>query len=310
VTFLASRSPLQTQSRAIWRHTPGGRGMLTTMPRPPDHLDAAALRQAILTVPGRLGVWRAGTQALYQLLYRASLERLLDLARAQHEESRMGFVEATQVWRHATATLVEWSAALAGHASREPELQDVIAAVNRALDWRELETIATGLGSGDIFIESVVGWDVRLANSRDHAVEVLDLLLEQVTVPSPTDGAPSVEDVEGWFQDRAGRADLVQAIPSWVDDRMYERALFELSRRGTSADCRSRTPERAMRWLSHGPRLRPCARRFSIHPGQPSGAPLVAASWPTSRASVQRRQPMPSSGLPPTHRVDPLPQRH
>lgn len=143
----------------------------------------------------------------------------------------MGYAAASERWRHATATLVDWHTRFAHSEGRAPETQDVIAGVRRAGDWRELEAVEAGLATGDITIGSVDGWEVRLENHRDHAMEVLDIFLEQVTVPPEPVNVPDVSGALEWFRTNAGRADLVASIPGWVEELLYQRQLDGLLRR-------------------------------------------------------------------------------
>jgi hypothetical protein len=184
-------------------------------------------------IPRYLGVWRAGQHGLYHLLRLASMSRILDFANATQAPGDMTDVEAGESWRHTTSTLIEWHSRWAKPAYSEPQHQDVVAAVRRARDWRALETVAIGLRSGDMHIAEANDWAIRIGNSRDHAVEVLDIMLEQFSVPTEnTLVVPSLAPVHDWFADHEGHPRAAHTLPKWVMAVMYRWALGHLISRG------------------------------------------------------------------------------
>ena len=126
-------------------------------------------------------------RGLHHLLFSSSLASMGDLAKSHLTGDELGAIESAERWRHATSALVEWHNEWAWPGSCEPLDQDISAAIRRARDWRILETILHGLGSGEMYLAESKGWDIRLGNKRDHAVEVLDIVLQQVSIPAPLD---------------------------------------------------------------------------------------------------------------------------
>jgi hypothetical protein len=142
--------------------------------------------------------------------------------------------DVAEGWRHATSTLIEWHSEWARRGSTdEPSTQDVIAAVRRARQWRVLETILLGLRIGDMHVSKTNGWDIRIANKRDHSVEALDIILEQVSIPAEsTLDEISLGPVHGWFADHAGRPTAAHSLPKWARSVVYQWALANLVNRG------------------------------------------------------------------------------
>ena len=193
---------------------------------------ADELADHVAKLPRQLGVWRAGQHGLYHLLVSSSLARIADIARAHLDADPLAAVEASEAWRHATCALVDWHARWARSGAREPGSQAVNVAIRRARDWRALEVIQHGLRSGDMHIADSSGWDIRLANTRSHAVEVLDIVLQQVSIPAPAQmTGPSAQPVHRWFTERAGQPEHARYMPKWVRSVMYQRALSDLLNR-------------------------------------------------------------------------------
>jgi hypothetical protein len=200
----------------------------------PDPTDEELIDQ-ISRLPRQLGVWRAGQLGLYPLLLGSSLRRFVDIAQAEDAVGDIAGIGPVEEWRHATSTLIEWHSQWAQDGSAEPLPQDVVAAVNRARDWRVLETILHGLGSGDMHIAESNKWDIRISNNRDPAVEVLDMILQQVSIPATNNlGGPSVEAVHNWFTDHADQPAEAHRLPKWVQAVMYRRAVADLVNRDLS----------------------------------------------------------------------------
>jgi len=183
-------------------------------------------------LPRQLGVWRAGRHGLYHLLLSSSLERMADLGSAPLEPWEGA--DAAEGWRHATSTLIEWHSEWAQRGrTDEPSAQDVIAAVRRARQWRVLETVLLGLRTGDMNVVETGGWDIRIANKRDHSVEALDIILEQVSIPAESTLVEvSLGSVYGWFADHAGRPAAAHTLPKWASSVVYQWALANLVNRG------------------------------------------------------------------------------
>jgi len=158
---------------------------------------------------------------------------LMDLARARITGGDVAVTESAEAWRHATSALIEWHSQWARPGSGEPLKQDVAAAIRCARDWRALEVILHGLGSGDMYVAETSGWEIRLGNSRDHAAEVLDVVLQQVSIPVRSRlAAPPVNAVHDWFADHAGQAEEAHRLPEWVGTITYRRVLADLLSRG------------------------------------------------------------------------------
>jgi hypothetical protein len=181
-------------------------------------------------LPRQLGVWRAGQHGLYHLLLTSSLERAADLAHAQHN---LDIGDAADAWRHTTSTLIEWHSQWAQRdRTGEPLRQDIDAAIRRAREWRALDVILLGLRNGDMHIVETSGWDIRIGNSHEHAIEVLDIILQQVSIPADSVLAVvSLDPVHAWFADHAGRPDATYNLPKWARAVMYRWALAELVNR-------------------------------------------------------------------------------
>ena len=192
---------------------------------------AEELADQVSRLPRDLGIWRAGQHGLYHLLFSSSLARFTDLAQAQLTAGDLGVAEAMETWRHATSALVEWHTRWAKPGSGEPADQDLAAAIRRARDWRALETIQLGLRTGDMYIAGTSGWEIRLGNIRDHAVEVLDIILQQVSIPAPKLTGPSDDAVQQWFTGHAGRPGQAHRLPKWVQTIAYRRAQADLVNR-------------------------------------------------------------------------------
>lgn len=144
--------------------------------------------------------------------------------------------EVSRRWQHAVAAVVDWNVRYANPqvAAGDPAPGAVSAAKALARNWRALETIFIGLRSGELVVQRNEGRHIWLANTRRAEVEVLDKLLEGVTVPPDDVPVPSLESVEHWFETRRGRADLVNAIPPWIHGLMWKRTNALLSARGTT----------------------------------------------------------------------------
>lgn len=247
--FLCGRSPdvfrvtVNRVGRIVSARPAGGRTYVPThqtgtsftdMRRPGAHLTVDELREHVLALPRDLAVWRAGPDALYQLLYGSSALRYRDILLAMRDGGDT--VERCKHWQHVTATLVDWHHRWADSTPGHPVQEgDFLAAIDLARDWQVLETIHTGLANGDITIAEVDGWDVRLTNHRNAAVEVLDVILEQVTIPAvPPDPDVSLEPVNRWFHEHRGRADLIFDIPGWAVEATEQEVVGLLRARGLS----------------------------------------------------------------------------
>jgi hypothetical protein len=203
-------------------------------------MDDRTLATAIDDLPSALTVWHDGPSALPRLLSMCILERLREADTHRPTPRADGTMPAdprnqtnhVDRWRHATSTLVTWHstyglpeatpvpAPRAGPAPRNRAaarrarrrvshqgtvtLRDYNDAVTLAAAWWELDSIRVGLRTGDMTIRSNDSRHVRLHNNRRAEIEVLDIVLSQVTFPPDTmiDPARLVAPAPGFGHER------------------------------------------------------------------------------------------------------------
>jgi hypothetical protein len=161
---------------------------------------------------------------------------MLDVTRARSEGHWRESHDIERDWAHAVSWLVNWAHIYGTTADPppEPDQRAVAEALAVARAWRPLETLAKGLKSGDIRIARRKGRDVWLENNRRAEIEVLDMMLAQVTLPPDEVSIPSIEPVVDWFEEHRGQATALNAVPTWVHGLMWVRQKARLSAQGVS----------------------------------------------------------------------------
>lgn len=198
----------------------------------------AGLADAIDALPRELAVWHDGPAALAKLLTHCTLKRLAEEAELlrsgigpglSHPDADMedpAYGEHRDRWSHAVSTIVDWHgrlchpesslvpipapprsssrSAVKRHRRLRPRgvsERDYEEAVALASAWFELDPIRVGIRTGDMEVARSAGRHVWVRNLRRADVEVLDILLALVTVPS----RHGVEEYDGpdaitnWF---------------------------------------------------------------------------------------------------------------
>ncbi|MBU4188872.1 MAG: hypothetical protein KJ817_11805 [Actinobacteria bacterium] len=210
-------------------------------------MDEKDLANRIAALPADLKVWFDGPAALPRLLAVVSLSRFTEIRDKLRETGGQplpGHVwdEMQQRWSHAVSSLIEWNGAY-GHTeaglvpildhpaglgrttrrhSADPARlrrlgkRDYESAVGLSQAWFALDPIRVGLFAGEISILRVKGKNVWVENSRRADIEVLDLLLEQVTVFDPPTPDPESHLIDEWMKANArigASGDILNKIP-------------------------------------------------------------------------------------------------
>jgi hypothetical protein len=161
-------------------------------------------------------------------------------------------------WRHPAMTLVEWHATH-GHAAetlvpppetasrkganrkggrrpipRRVNTADVTAALELAKSWEALGTILTGLRTGDCTIQRHTGRHIWVSNHRRSDVEVLDIVLGQVTVLDPPDEPVDDTALHAWFKANRGRPERLDSFPQSLRQQTWNHAAAMLEDQGTT----------------------------------------------------------------------------
>ena len=220
-------------------------------------MDESDFADVIDALPAELAVWHDGPAALPRLLATCVLQRVraeVDLLSfgikpgmgedgSGMEDPR--YSQHRHRWRHAVSAVIQWHARC-GHPSESlvpPSLKqrgssnragrrrgrqharnltarDYEVAADLASTWFELDPIRVGCRTGDIKITKATPRHVWVENRRRAEIEVLDLVLEGVTVPVPNrEERPDRPDpITEWFLSRslapAGSRDLPRRHPA------------------------------------------------------------------------------------------------
>lgn len=226
-------------------------------------VDATELRASIAGLPSELAAWHGGKDALPKMLAVLAMRRIERLAReGLHPALRApGHLRldtrSDDRFRHSAAAVVTWSSrhlrdepsivpppvtsqpGRARRKGRRPIARGVVtsdfeAACDLASDWQELEMIEMGLATGDLTIREAKGRHVWLANHRRSEVEVLDIVLAQVTVLDEPAEQFDIAKTRAWFEANRGRPERVHSLPESIRRSAWEEALALLRGQGTS----------------------------------------------------------------------------
>lgn len=232
-------------------------------------VDERKLAVGIAGLPADLKVWFDGPAALPRLLVESTMRRysevVLDLRAAGSLVNSAAVHAMRDGWRHSVTSLVEWHG-LYGHtearlvplSSRDASIgsrpvgrrrtkgqqslrplgrRDYAGAVNLSRSWLALDTIRAGLASGDLGVTRWRGRHVWLTNSRNPAIEALDVLLAQVTVFDPPAPDPKTQIVDEWFRANAhlGAAGaMLNAMPARIRESAWADTEATLEVQGLS----------------------------------------------------------------------------
>lgn len=200
-----------------------------------NSVNAAGVCATIADLPGNQRIWSGGSLTIRDLLTSVAMRRSLAVAKATAAGNYRDAHQIRDGWTHAAGALVEWQAQHAIAAADSTIDQSMVdETIKLALDWQKLETLQLGLSGNDIIVKRTAGRNVWFANKRDPAVEVLDIMLAQVTVPPPDFYAPSLAPVIEWFERNKGRSDKLHDIPSWIHTLMWEWAQLKLATQGST----------------------------------------------------------------------------
>lgn len=225
-------------------------------------VDATELRALIADLPIDLAAWHDGKDALPKMLSVLAMRRIERLAReglhpALHAPDHLRVdTRSDDRFSHAAAAVVTWGSkhlrdetsivppeitrrqGRARRKGRRPIARNVVAsdfeaACDLAWDWQQLELVEMGLATGDLTIREATGKHVWLENHRRSDVEVLDIVLAQVTaLESPWQA--DITETKAWFEANRGRPERVHFLPESIRRSAWGEALALLEDQGTT----------------------------------------------------------------------------